>query len=150
MGIIRIHPTTLKGSGTLLISYRVVFSKKCAAPFLFYSRDTMIRIVYSLYYRLYRIVYGHSYKTVISCGYTKCYNSGILHCETGPCVSSNFGYYEWRINGSLHRVDGPAVIYPDGYKYWYLNGKMYTFKEYVHKIFPEDSPQRTLFVLKWS
>jgi len=65
----------------------------------------------------------------------------------------------------LHRTDGPARIYADGSQEWYLNGKRhresgparmwtngnwYSFKEYVNELFPEDSPQRTLFVLKWS
>ena len=65
-------------------------------------------------------------------------------------ILNSDGTQAWYLNGKLHRESGPAVINPDGCQGWYLNGNMYSFKEYVDLIFPEDSPRRTLFVLKWN
>lgn len=56
----------------------------------------------------------------------------------------------WRnIGGSYHRVGGPAFEL-NGRKSWWLEGINYSFGEYVNKLFPEDSPERTAFLLKWS
>lgn len=33
---------------------------------------------------------------------------------------------------------------------WMFNGKMMTFQEFVDAVFPEDTPEKTAFVLKYS
>jgi len=50
----------------------------------------------------------------------------------------------------LHRDTGPAFVGPGGHREWWLEGVRYTFENYVNKLFPKDSPQRTLFLLKWN
>jgi len=50
----------------------------------------------------------------------------------------------------LHCDNGPAFVGSGGHREWWLEGIQYTFEGYVNKVFPEDSPQRTLFLLKWS
>ena len=76
--------------------------------------------------------------------------AAMLHRIDGPARIWRDGSQAWYLNGELHRESGPAVICANGRQRWYLNGNMYSFEEYVHKMFPEDSPQRTLFILKWS
>jgi len=59
------------------------------------------------------------------------------------------GTRRWYQNGRLHRTDGPAIEWANGHR-WYLNDKSYSFEEYVNKVYPNDSPKKTLFILKWS
>jgi len=56
----------------------------------------------------------------------------------------------WYQNGLRHREDGPAIERANGDHRWYLNDKSYSFEEYVNKVYPNDSPKKTLFILKWS
>lgn len=61
-----------------------------------------------------------------------------------------FGEEEWTdIQGRYHRVDGPAIVFNNDEKAWFLKGEQYSFKEYVSKRFPEDSAEKTMFLLKW-
>ena len=78
------------------------------------------------------------------------YLNGKRHRESGPAYIDADGTQVWYLNGELHRELGPAVIGADGSQEWWLNGNKYSFKEYVNELFPKESPQRTLFVLKWS
>jgi hypothetical protein len=73
----------------------------------------------------------------------------MLHRADGPAIIREDGTQTWFLKGKMHRADGPAFINPNGAHSWYLNGKMYTFNEYVTQLFPEDSPERTAFLLKW-
>jgi len=74
----------------------------------------------------------------------------IRHREAGPAIIRENGSQWWCLNGRLHREDGPAVIWSNGTQEWWLNGTMYSYEGYINELFPEDSPQRTLFILKWS
>lgn len=69
--------------------------------------------------------------------------------KNGLFVDSDGSQY-WYLNGKRHREGGPAVIYADGTQEWWLNGKNYLFEYYLDKLFPNDSPERTLFLLNWS
>jgi len=75
--------------------------------------------------------------------------NGKNHREDGPAVIYADGDQEWYYEDRLHREDGPAYIAADGYYSWYLKGIRLSFDKYLEKAFPKDSPQRTLFVLKW-
>jgi len=78
------------------------------------------------------------------------YLNGERHREDGPARIYADGSQAWYLNDQLHRTDGPARIWADGDQAWYLNGYEYPFEKYVDRLFPENTPQRTLFVLKWS
>jgi len=79
------------------------------------------------------------------------YQNGQLHREDSPAVEYVDGDRCWYQNDQLHRTDGPAVEWANGnHHWWYLNGIQHAFEEYVNKIYPNDSPKKTLFILKWS
>ena len=77
------------------------------------------------------------------------YLKGKLHRSDGPAIILADGTQAWWLKGKLHRTDGPAVIDADGDWNWYLDGNEYPFGDYVNQLFPEDSPEKTLFILKW-
>ena len=52
--------------------------------------------------------------------------------------------------GKRHRTDGPAVTYNNGLREWRLNGHLYVFKDYVDLVFPHDSDEKIMFIMKWS
>jgi len=83
-------------------------------------------------------------------GHQAWYLNGMRHREDGPAFVGADGSQAWWLNGDLHRTDGPAIIWEDGVKRWYLNGLQTSFEEYVNQLFPEDSPERSLFLLKYS
>lgn len=53
-------------------------------------------------------------------------------------------------NNQIHNINGPSIIYEDKYVLWCLNNKNISFDEYVQTVFPEESPEKTLFLLNWS
>ena len=87
---------------------------------------------------------------VDSYGNRRWYVNDRLHRTDGPAFVGANGTQAWYLNGKNHREDGPAYIDTDGYYSWYLRGIRHNFDEYLEKVFPKDSPQRTLFLLKWN
>ena len=86
--------------------------------------------------------YGH--------GLFEYFKDDLPHREDGPAVIDPGCYQEWWLNGERHRENGPAFVGADGSYEWWFHDKQYPFTEYVDLVFPEDSPKRTLFVLKWN
>ena len=76
--------------------------------------------------------------------------NGKRHREDGPAITRLDGMKFWYLNGRKHREDGPAVIRPNGRKEWYLNGDHCTFENYVNTLYPNDCPEKTMFMMKWS
>lgn len=58
---------------------------------------------------------------------------GLLHCATGPAVTTPTGYSVWYLNGKRHRDDGPAVIYASGPVQYWIDGKRATARQ-IEKI----------------
>ena len=83
-------------------------------------------------------------------GARRWYQNGELHRTDGPALEYVGGDRFWYQNGELHRTDGPAVEWPDGDRYWFLEAVEHSFEEYVNKIYPDDCPKKTLFILKWT
>jgi len=106
-------------------------------------------------------------------GARRWYQNGRLHRTDGPAIEWANGHRSWHQNGELHREDAPAVEWANGDRYWYQNNQHhrtdgpaiewangtrrwfikdmeYSFEEYVNKIYPDDSPKKTHFILKWS
>lgn len=88
--------------------------------------------------------------TVDRYGLVEYFKDGLPHREDGPAVIDPGYYQEWWLNGERHRKDGPAFVGADGSYEWWFHDQQYPFKEYVDLVFPEDSPERTLFLLKWN
>ena len=78
------------------------------------------------------------------------YFNGKRHREDGPAVKRANGNRMWYFNGKRHREDGPAVELADGTREWYIYDVMMSFRGYVNKIFPKNTPEKCLFLLKWS
>ena len=76
--------------------------------------------------------------------------AGKLHRTDGPAVIHPNGHKEWWINDKLHREDGPAWIHPNGAEEWWLHNFCYEFELYINKMYPNDCPEKTMFLLKWS
>ena len=89
-------------------------------------------------------------KEVDGFGYIRYHNSdGRHHREDGPAIIWPDGSTFWWLHGHLHREDGPAIIWPDGTEEWFLKGTKHKFEDYVNKIYPNDCPEKTMFLLKW-
>ena len=78
------------------------------------------------------------------------YQNGELHRTDGPAIEYPNGTRHWLQNNQYHRTDGPAVEYSNGDSYWYINDTEYSFEEYVDQIYPNNTKEKTLFILKWS
>jgi len=87
---------------------------------------------------------------VIEEGTRRWYQNGFLHREDGPALEYVGGDRFWYQNGELHREDAPAIEYSNGAYSWHLNNRRYSFEEYVDQIYPNNTKEKTLFILKWS
>ena len=83
-------------------------------------------------------------------GTRRWYQNGELHRTDGPAIEWPNGNHWWYQNGKKHRTDGPAIEYSNGDHWWFLEAVEHSFEEYVNKIYPDDCPKKTLFILKWT
>ncbi len=77
-------------------------------------------------------------------------SDGLYHREDGPAIIYPNGTERWFYHGQYHRTDGPAITTEDGTIAWFLHNRVRTLQQFVESTFPEDTPERTAFILKWA
>ncbi|MCW1839530.1 hypothetical protein [Prosthecomicrobium hirschii] len=54
----------------------------------------------------------------------------------------------WYRHGRLHRENGPAIENSDGSKEFWLDDAEYEVDEYAKKLWPNDTGEQVIFLLK--